>query len=357
MFWNDSYYFRASFGKFINSQWCPNSFQDFYTSPRADVINRLRHLDWMLQVTLQFLIRVHHLLWHRLVFNKVLFANTQKLICLFTANPFQALTAANTSCYVPSVPAATGALPGATATTAYSTSSSSGRGSGGSNASNYHQSLPRHFLRANSNPGTGQPLPHSAAHSVGLPTCSRPTTTTTTTGRLITSSGTRGLPYSVGISHPSQGTTTRPHPQPIRTVSYYSTLSAAQNGVPANGRISSAGVYPDVGHDVMQPPRQFDSYYYHPATLNHSQTSVPLYAGGPYRPRQNESSLQATTARAMTAKKTLPGPGAQYNDLIARTQSTNGRPRSTNGPGNGGGTGASTEYGAIKLKSASEIDV
>jgi hypothetical protein len=271
------------------------------------------------------------------------------VLLAFSTNHFQALTAANTSCYVPSIPAATGALPGATATTAYSTSSSSGRGSGGSSGSNYHQSLPRHFLRANSNPGTGNALPHSAAHSVGVPISNRPTTTTsTTTGRLITSSGSRGLPYSTAISHPSQALN-RPHPpQPIRTVSYYSTLSAAQNGAAHSGRVSSAGIYPDTGHDVMQPPRQFDSYYYHPATLNHSQTSVPLYHA-PYRQRPNESGLQASHSRTLAAKKPLPGPGVQYNDLPARNSATNARPRSTNG--------ASTEYAALNFNSPKEIDV
>jgi len=275
----------------------------------------------------------------------------------FFTNRFQALTTANTSCYAPSVAAATGALPGATGTTAYSTSSSSGRGSGGSNASNYHQSLPRHFLRGNSNPGPGTALPPSAvpAHSVGVPTSNRPTTTTSTnTGRLITSSGARGLPYpTAGLVHPSQALN-RGHPQPIRTVSYYSTLSAAQNGAAAqNGRVSSAGIYPDTGHDVMQPPRQFDSYYYHPATLNHSQTSVPLYSG-PYRQQQqqrlNETGLQ-TSSRGLVPKKPLPGTGVQYSDLTTRNPASNGRPRSTNG------AASSTEYGAVPFNSAKQIDV
>ena len=272
----------------------------------------------------------------------------------FSTNHLQALTTANTSCYAPSVAAATGALPGATATTAYSTSSSSGRGSGGSNASNYHQSLPRHFHRANSNPGPGSALPPSAvpAHSVGVPISNRPTTTTSTnTGRLITSSGARGLAYpTAGLVHPSQGLN-RGHPQAIRTVSYYSTLSAAQNGASQNGRVSSAGIYPDTAHDVMQPPRQFDSYYYHPATLNHSQTSAPLYAG-PYRQqqRQNDTGLHTST-RGMVAKKPLPGPGVQYSDLTTRNPATNGRPRSTNG------ASSTTEYGAIQFNSAKEIDV
>jgi hypothetical protein len=156
------------------------------------------------------------------------------------------------------------------------------------------------------------------------------------------------LPYSTAISHPSQALN-RPHPpQPIRTVSYYSTLSAAQNGAAHSGRVSSAGIYPDTGHDVMQPPRQFDSYYYHPATLNHSQTSVPLYPA-PYRQRPNESGLQASHSRTLAAKKPLPGPGVQYNDLPARNSATNARPRSTNG--------ASTEYAALNFNSPKEIDV
>jgi len=197
----------------------------------------------------------------------------------------------------------------------------------------------------------------SIAPSIGVGTSNRPTTTTSTNnGRLITSSGNR-VPYSVGLSHPSQ--TIRPHQQPIRTVSYYSTLNAAQNNGPQNGRGSSVGVYPDAGQDVMQPPRQFDSYYYHPATLNHSQTSVPLYTG-PYRPRQNDNGLQTnsgTNARGLAVKK-LNAASQQYSDMTSRVgataQATNGRPRpSSNG-------GASTEYAVLKFNPTNvgkEIDV
>ena len=266
---------------------------------------------------------------------------------------------------------------GVTGTTAYSTSSSSGRGSGGSSGSNYHQSLPRHFLRANGNsnaPGVGGPgtaMQPSIAPSIGVGSSNRPTTTTNTnTGRLLTSSSNRGLPYSVGLSHYSQ--TNRTHQQqqqqqqPIRTVSYYSTLNAAQNNGSQGGRGGSGGIYPDVAHDVMQPPRQFDSYYYHPATLNHSQTSVPLYTG-PYRQRQNDNNVMLPNngpgPRGLPSKKAASG--VQYNDLTSRVgpapqqqpHSTNGRPR-PNGPT--ANNGASTEYAILKFNPANvgkEIDV
>jgi hypothetical protein len=119
--------------------------------------------------------------------------------------------------------------------------------------------------------------------------------------------------------------------------------------------MSSAGVYPDVGHDVMQPPRQFDSYYYHPSTLNHSQTSVPLYSG-PYRQRPAavnglQASASAGNTRSLAVKKASVG---QYGDSPARPGSINGRPLSSHTPSN---SAASTEYAVLKFNAANEINV
>jgi len=194
----------------------------------------------------------------------------------------------------------------------------------------------------------------SIVHTTGVGNSSKPTNTTSTmSGRLLTSGGTRGLPYSVGLNQYPQ--THRPQQQPIRTVSYYSTLNAANNSGPQNGR-AGGGVYPDVAQDVMQPPRQFDSYYYHPATLNHSQTSVPIYTG-PYRQRPSDNVIQQTNSQAtrgQPVKKISP----QYNDMnpmgVPQYQTTNGRPR------NSTSNGASTEYAILQFNPSNvgkEIDV
>ena len=206
----------------------------------------------------------------------------------------------------------------------------------------------------------------SIAPSIGAGSSNRATTTTNTnTGRLLTSSGSRGLPNTVGLGHYSQNG--RPHlqqqqQQPIRTVSYYSTLNAAQNhNGPQNGR-GSGGIYPDAASEVMQPPRQFDSYYYHPSTLNHSQTSVPIYTG-PYRQRPIENVMpNGPNARAtLTAAKKAPT-GVQYSDMAGRVSQphlTNGRPRQPTAAG-AAPNGASTEYAVLTFNPTNvgkEIDV
>ena len=207
----------------------------------------------------------------------------------------------------------------------------------------------------------------SIAPSIGAGSSNRATTTTNTnTGRLLTSSGSRGLPNTVGLGHYSQNG--RPHlqqqqqQQPIRTVSYYSTLNAAQNhNGPQNGR-GSGGIYPDAASEVMQPPRQFDSYYYHPSTLNHSQTSVPIYTG-PYRQRPIENVMpNGPNARAtLTAAKKAPA-GVQYSDMAGRVSQphlTNGRPRQPTAAGTAP-NGASTEYAVLTFNPTNvgkEIDV
>lgn len=273
----------------------------------------------------------------------------------------QGLTAASTSSYVQSTG---GVLPGVTA---YSTSSSSGRGSGsgsgGSSGSNYHQSLPRHFMRAGTGSGNGNVLPPgsvmqpSIALTTGAGNCSKSPAQapSTTAGRTM-----RGLPYSTsGLAQYQQPLRPQHLQQPIRTVSYYSTLSAS-NGAGPNHSRGANGIYPDAAQDVMQPPRQFDSYYYHPATLNHSQTSVPLYSGAYPRQRPTGDCTlppAPSNGRVPTSKK----PGQIYSDLTPvgvpqyPTTSTGGgraRPPSSNG--------ASTEYAVLQFipqNVGKEIDV
>jgi len=294
----------------------------------------------------------------RPVFSSPSFWQSQSVA--LTARPFrfffQVPTAAGTSSCVP---LSNGASPAGAAT--YSTASSSGRGSGsgGSGGSHYHQSLPRHFLRGGTALPQGCAAPPSAALGQGSSSKARPQT--------------RGLSYSA--SQYQQAPPRAPPPQhPIRTVSYYSTLGAANGHGPSRDLPGLGGVYPDAPRDATQPPRQFDAYYYHPATLNHSQTSVPLYSGAYARPRPNGEvvPLPDPAHRFQTSKKpspSTPSPsGPAYSDLtslgVPQYPSSSssyvhhgGRPRPLSSSAS---ASASTEYAVLQFiphNVGKEIDV
>ncbi|XP_071742756.1 hemicentin-1 isoform X9 [Lepeophtheirus salmonis] len=123
---------------------------------------------------------------------------------------------------------------------------------------NYHQSLPRHFLRGVI-PGAGKDQLSNPLGAVlrNSSNNERLRHQRQAEEHLLSSGRAKHPTFS---NHPSRRTAV-----PLRTVSssYYSTLSARTQT--PNG--SSGGVYPDT---AIQPPRQFDSYYYHPATLNNN---------------------------------------------------------------------------------------
>lgn len=232
---------------------------------------------------------------------------------------------------------------------------------------NYHQSLPRHFsgpqggtLSSSSTTNSNSSNSTAAAHyqnppqhrlpSISaavyadhqqqqLPQPQRPLNnynnlrtssyyTTTTLGGGSNNGSSRGLRYN-GASSTNTSTTNNPLQNP---------RLQQQQHPPYSSRPSPLG-----GTGTLQPPKQYDSYYYHPSTLGPAQRS------GGSKPPLPSSSHGHTSAGA---PQTAPGPNSKvvYADL-----SLEGPPM-----GCSGRDPRSTDYAVLKFNTKNvgkEIDV